>query len=116
MATGPGRTIDVRIGIPDGERTRFSHGQSVSVSFVVSESDSATSVPVDAIHRQGDVDVVFLVENDVARRKTVTLGPREGAWIAVSPPPGESARVAVTGLDQLRDDMKVYAVAAEVGR
>lgn len=117
MATGPGRTIEVRVPIPEGERDRFSHGQSMNVSFVVSESEAATSVPVDAIRREGENNVIFLIENDVAKRKTVTLGPRDGAWIAVLPAPGESARVAVTGLDQLRDGMKVYSVMAEgVGR
>ncbi len=110
LAMGPGRTVEVRISIP--ETGRLSHGQSVDVGFVTAERTDAVLVPTEAVHRGDDGFALFLVSGGRAQRFAVVLGPREDGWVAVTPPPSKDAHVAVSGLDQLHDGASVYAVDA----
>jgi len=112
LATGPGRTIEVRITIPPEKHGGFSHGQSVDVSFIAAEQEIATAVPLDAVVHEAEGPTVFVVEEDIARRKRVSLGLRDRSWIEVSPDLGKDALVAISGQSQLKDGLRVYAVPA----
>ncbi|MFU8895087.1 MAG: efflux RND transporter periplasmic adaptor subunit [Gammaproteobacteria bacterium] len=57
---------------------RLGDGYRVEAKFIVWEREDALTVPASALFRRDDGWAVFLVENDRARLRAVTLGPGSG--------------------------------------
>jgi RND family efflux transporter MFP subunit len=75
-AVDPGsRTVLVRIALPPHASLRS--GMFGRALFAAGESDVLT-VPEDALLERGQVQSVFVVEENVARRRLVSLGARSG--------------------------------------
>ncbi|MEX2303985.1 MAG: efflux RND transporter periplasmic adaptor subunit [Bryobacterales bacterium] len=72
-AVDPGsRTAIVRISLPSLSNLRS--GMFGRASLIAGGSKSALTVPEGAVVRRGQLQSVFVVENDVARRRLVSLG------------------------------------------
>ena len=108
-AKGPGRAVDVHIPLPD-ETSARQVGRSIDVRFVVAEDATATPVPREALVRDEDGWSIFVVDGEVAHRRTVERGVTEGNWVAVRPTLTPGSRVVVTNLDTVRDGTAVYPV------
>jgi hypothetical protein len=87
------------------------HGASVDVAFVLRQEAAAVAVPEAALRSTVDETTIFIVSDDTVEARRVVPGITDRGWVAVTPAPPVGARVAVTNLDVLRDEMKVYAVA-----
>ena len=110
MASGPGRTVEVRIGLPRELRSAARHGASVDVAFVLAREDGAVAVPEAALSSNVSGATIFVVKKDRVHALRIKAGITDEGWVAVMPPPPRDARVAVTNLDVLRDGMKIYPV------
>jgi len=110
LASGPARTVEVRIEVPEKLWESARHGASVDVAFVLAREDSAPAVPEAALHSDVSGAVIFIVQKGHVRAARVKTGITQSGWVAVTPPPPIGAQVAVTNLDMLRDGMKVYPV------
>jgi RND family efflux transporter MFP subunit len=108
VATGPGRTVDVRIALPDAIEVRA--GAAVDARFVLASSEEARAVPNEALVRGEDGQVLFVVEDGHARRVPVRTKLSEGGRTEVLTPLTEGARVVVSNLDQLGNGVRVFAV------
>ena len=86
---------------------RLGHGYRVEASFVLWEGEEVLQLPSSALFRYQDGWAVFLVENEMARRRPVEVGHRSGlkAEILSGLDPGES--VIVHPDDALEDGVQV---------
>lgn len=110
VARGVGRTVQIKIPLPDSTSTSLRNGMSINVSFVVAHEEHAQSVPTTAVRRSGPHSAVYLVEGKRVRRVPVRVGVRNGRWVQVHGKLPHDATVAVTNLDQLSDRSRVYVV------
>jgi RND family efflux transporter MFP subunit len=58
-------------------------GASVDATMIVKQSQDALTVPRLSVVRRGGNDVVFIVDGDHVRQRSVTLGWREADWVEV---------------------------------
>lgn len=110
MASGPGRTVEVRIGLPAELRSAARHGASVDVAFVLAREEDAVAVPEAALSSSVSGATIFIVNKGRVTAMRIKAGITDEGWVAIKPPPPRGARVAVTNLDVLSDGMKVYPV------
>jgi RND family efflux transporter MFP subunit len=111
-------TVKVRIGI-DNKDDRIVPDMGVRVSFLEEkkpvEADArppvGVLVPASALRREGDKDVLFVMKDQKAHRRTVTLGGAFGnsRQVESGVSPGES--VIVDGPPELQDDATVGAAS-----
>jgi RND family efflux transporter MFP subunit len=113
-ADGRGRTFVVRIPLPAGFGVR--HGMSVDVDFILNRASEGMAVPIEAVVRDEDGTAVFLVEDDVVVRHSVTTGIASDGWVALSSSLPSGSRVVVTNLDVLHDGASVYPILVEKAR
>jgi membrane fusion protein, multidrug efflux system len=110
VASGPSRSVEVRVALPEAAREKLRAGAAVDTRFVLAESGSAASVPADAIGGTDSERFLFVIEDGTARRRAIQTGIRAGGRVQIITPIPAGARVAVSGLDQLRDGVPVFAV------
>lgn len=130
LAAGPGRMVEVRVPIEDatvvegreqgvdaegldGAAGRFRHGMSVDVAFVQGETQDSLTVPAGAIHRQGEIEGVFVVRDDQAVWTAITTSVRQGGLVAVEGTLEAGDRVVVGNLDAVKDGLALWPVAVE---
>lgn len=112
VAEGPGRTVEVRVELPEEAGHDLRHGMSVDVAFVRAAVDDAVPVPLRALRERGGETALFVVgEDDRVRRVPVEVKLVEEGWAAVRPAPAPGTRVVVGNLEILEDGRAVYAVA-----
>ncbi|HEY0766549.1 MAG TPA: efflux RND transporter periplasmic adaptor subunit [Steroidobacteraceae bacterium] len=109
-------TVKVRIGL-DVKDARIVPDMGVRVSFLEDKKPAAqlqqrvagVLVPTAAIRREGDHDVVFVLNGRKAQRRTVTLGGTSGdsRQVLAGVSPGEA--VIVDAPAELKDDAAVRA-------
>ena len=109
-------TVKVRVGF-DARDDRILPEMGVRVAFLESASESApvqTSVgsralvvPTAAVQTNGDVGVVYVVNDGAVERRSVKLGTRVAAGQIVLSGLTSGARIAVGDLSQLADGAKV---------
>jgi len=103
-------TVRVRIGFDELD-PRILPDMGVKVAFQGDEAEqrsaSVVKVPRDAVRRDGDRDVVFVVRDGRAERRAVTVGTTDGdaTVVLAGIAPGET--VVVEGPDQLADGDRV---------
>ncbi len=92
----------------DRERWRaLGHGFRVEVRVVIWEGDSVLSVPVTALFRDGDGWALFVAEDGVARRRTVSVGRRSGLAVQITGGLRAGEQVVVSPGDRLADGVAV---------
>ena len=82
-------------------------GQTVTVNVPLGASRDVLSVHKDAVNKNGDQDLVFVVENDVATPRSVTLGEAVGNRFEVLSGLKEGELAVVRGNERLRPNDKV---------
>lgn len=79
--------VNVIVDLPDASTAeaplRLGHGYRVRVRFVEWEDDAALRVPSSALFETDDGWMVFVVEDEQARRRPVEVGHRTGLWAEV---------------------------------
>lgn len=115
MARGLGRTFEVKIRLPASTRSALRNGMSINVSFVIAQEARALTVPAAAVHGRGSESVIFLINGKRVRRIAVKLGVRDGRRVAIHGDLPKRFSVAVSNLDMLGDNTRVYPVPAGEG-
>lgn len=106
MGDAVAKTYRIRIQLPD--ETPLMIGMSVEANIVTREKPGALLVPTAAV-REG---VVFVLDDDRARRRPVTLGIRGTRMTEVTAGLAEGERVAVATAGTLSDGERVRIGAA----
>jgi len=104
-------TVKVRIGF-DVKSPRILPDMGVKVAFIdsgsVTAQQRAVVIPKAAIRHDGDLDVVFVVDNDNrAERRAVKVATTEGDDVKLASGLADGDRVVVEGPAELRDGQKV---------
>lgn len=102
------RTLPVRaiIDNPDG---KLRPGQFMSANLTLRERE-ALVIPEQAVMIRGDDKYVFIAEDGVARRISVSLGSRSPGWVEVSDGLSEDDQVIITGQDRLSSGDRINVV------
>jgi RND family efflux transporter MFP subunit len=101
------RTFPVKVRIPNRDG-RIGVGMLSQVVLPAGESYRATVVPRDAVVRQGDEQVVFLINGDQkVERATVSTGDGVGSWIVVEGPVKPGTKVVTRGNERLQPGQSV---------
>jgi RND family efflux transporter MFP subunit len=111
-------TVKVRIGLESadprvlpemGVRVAFLEGESAAAATPAQTSSAqrALVVPTAAVQSQGEVGVVFVVNDGVVERRSVKLGTKVAGGQIVLSGLTSGARIAVGDLSQLADGAKV---------
>ncbi len=111
LAAGPGRTVEVRIPLPE-KAAALRHGTSVDVRFVMAQMPDAVSVPQRALVETADGPGLFVVQGDRAALRPVTAGLEADGRVAVEPPLDPGTLVVVSHDPRLADGVPIYAVGA----
>ena len=92
---------------PRDRRASLGDGYRVEVRIVVWEKEDAVTVPTSSLFRLGEAWSVFVIEGDVVRRRTVTIGDRneQAAEVLEGLTPGE--RVVAYPGESLTDGARV---------
>jgi membrane fusion protein, multidrug efflux system len=99
-------TVHITVPNPDG---RLEMGMAAEIEIDLGERQ-VLAVPQDAVLRTGDGQErgqVFVVEGDLARRRDVALGARQGDLVEVTGGLSEGDRVVRSGASALRDGQRV---------
>jgi membrane fusion protein (multidrug efflux system) len=99
------RSLAVRALI-DNADGRLRPGQFMSASLTLQQRQSLV-IPEQAVIVRGDNSYVFVVEDGIARRLTVSLGARLPGQVEVTAGLEEGAEVIVTGQDRLSSGERV---------
>ncbi|MBE0452324.1 efflux RND transporter periplasmic adaptor subunit [Roseovarius autotrophicus] len=105
------RAFRTRAVIPNPDST-LPAGMFLSLTLVLAESEHIT-VPEEAIVFQAAQTYVFVAEDDVARRRTVTTGQRRDGVIAITSGLSAGEEVVVRGLARVRDGAPLNIVARD---
>ncbi|MGC4097083.1 MAG: efflux RND transporter periplasmic adaptor subunit [Nitrospira sp.] len=106
------RTVAVRAAIPNSAGT-LRPGLFVTVQLTVGQDTHALLIPEEAEFPRQDKTLVFQVEEQVARLKEVTLGPRERGMVQVRSGLKEGDQVVRTGTHKLRDGIRVSTKSSD---
>lgn len=110
MATGPGRTFEVRIPLPHELTVAPAHGISTRVDFLVAEAAQSIAISEKALTKANGTDAVFVINDERVRAVKVVPGIRDRGLIEVRGDITVGAWVAVSNLDLLQDGVRVFAV------
>lgn len=110
ISAGPGRMYEVRIPLKTDTVKNLSHGQSVNVSFIVSEKKNSFSVPINSVLKDGESEHIFLFKDEKIEKRKVVLGISEKGWVTIDGDIPENSKVVVGNLEALSSGMTVYPV------
>ena len=110
-------TVAVRIGF-DERDDRVLPDMGVKVKFIASETEtverrSTVTIPRQALRRQGEQDVVFVVSNGHAERRAIKVGMADGEIVQVASGVTAGESVIIMGPEDLADGDKVRVEAGE---
>lgn len=102
------RTLPVRAVIdnPDG---KLRPGQFMSANLTLRERE-ALVIPEQAVMIRGSDKYVFVAEDGVARRVSVSLGSRSPGWVEVADGLSREDQVIITGQDRLSSGNRIDVV------
>jgi|GEM_PF-1435715 len=111
------RTAEIEIVPQPGScDIRWLPGMLTRVTFTLDESGNTLAVPAGSITRHADgKSSLFVVEENVARKRMVETGLEGGGWIVISSGLREKERVIVQGFEKLKDGSRVSATAIKPG-
>jgi HlyD family secretion protein len=107
--TGGGVTYRVRLSLGAGKDAQGNvapvplPGMSAVVDLRVREANDTIAIPAAAVVRDEGRDAVWIVVNDIARRRYVTLGAQGEAEVQVLTGLQAGDRIVVRGADRVRD-------------
>lgn len=96
------RTADLWAEVPNAEGT-LRPGMTARMRVLLGRREGVVAVPVEAVVREGNRQVVFVVQDQVARARGVTLGLSDGTRVEVRSGLRVGERVVVAGQEALRD-------------
>ena len=102
------RTFPVKLRLAATD-TEIGAGMIARAALQLGEGASGTLVPKDAIVRQGDDTVVFLVDGNSAAVAPVTVGAAMGVWIEVNGAVSPGDKVITRGNERLFPGQPVHA-------
>jgi HlyD family secretion protein len=94
---------------PAEEWASLGHGYRVQTRIVIERKDGVVKVPVSALFRTGADWTVFVVENDIARLRTVKIGSRNTLDAEIVEGVKDGEIVLVHPSDQVREGTQVAA-------
>lgn len=100
------RTADLRVEVANAEGA-LRPGMTARVRVVLGRREGVVAVPVEAVVRQGNRQVVFVVESQVARAREVRLGLSDGVRVEVRSGLRPGELVVAAGQETLRDGTSV---------
>jgi membrane fusion protein (multidrug efflux system) len=100
------RAVEVRGEFPNTEGT-MQPGMLMTVRLSLAQRVGAMLVPEEAMVPIGLDQFVYVVENDRAVMKKVTIGERLGGFVEVRDGIAQDARVVVGGVQRLRDGIEI---------
>ncbi len=111
VRVGPVLSVDTRTAEVHVEVTNrdglLRPGMTARVRVELGRREGVVTVPVEAVVRQGQRSVVFVVEDGVARARPVALGLSDGVRVEVRSGLRPGERVVVAGQETLRDGVPV---------
>ncbi|KAF0803747.1 RND family efflux transporter MFP subunit [Alcanivorax xiamenensis] len=123
IAVGTLTTLDNRIDTATGTlrlRAEFTNehnelfpNQFVNVRLQLRTLPEAVTIPTDAVQYGSQGTYVFVLEDDKAQLRPITLGPVDGDRIAVSEGLADGELVVLEGMERLRDGREVILVEGD---
>jgi RND family efflux transporter MFP subunit len=101
--------MEVRLSNPNQV---IKSGMYARVSAITQRQSSVVVIPYDAVLKQDDTSVVFIVEGNAAHQRPVQVGLRQANRIAVLKGLQPGDNVVVQGQTDLKDGAKVSAEQA----
>jgi membrane fusion protein (multidrug efflux system) len=108
------RAVRVRAQIPNQDDA-LKPGMFMTVTLSMGKEPNAMVVPEESLLAQGGEQFVFVVNDGKATRTRVTLGERLPGLVQITNGLHPEDKVAVTGLQQLRDGSRVNVTNAQSG-
>lgn len=105
------RTLTVRALIDNAEG-RLRPGQFMSAALTLQEREGLV-IPEQALLLRGDEKYVFVAEDGVARRVSVTIGSRLPGWVEIRDGISLEDRVVITGQDRLSTGDRIRDVSSD---
>ncbi|HET8849812.1 MAG TPA: efflux RND transporter periplasmic adaptor subunit [Marinobacter sp.] len=105
------RTLTVRALIDDAQ-DKLRPGQFMSATLTLQEREGLV-IPEQALLIRGDEKYVFVAEDGVARRVSVTTGSRLPGWVEVREGLTTADRVIITGQDRLSTGDRIRDVSSD---
>ncbi|MBL8015670.1 MAG: efflux RND transporter periplasmic adaptor subunit [Ignavibacteria bacterium] len=106
---GTSRTFEIEILINNKERL-LKPGMNANVVLSEFSMESAVVVPQDLIVDYGDVQYVFVLEGDIARKRELKLGGRNGNQVLIESGLNPGDKLITDGFQSLKDGDKVQVV------
>jgi len=96
--------VEIEIPNPDG---RLKPGMLAEAQLVIERREDVLLVPLAAVIKDPDGQLVFVVEDDIARQRRVTVGPDDGTWVVILDGLAEGELVVVSGQEFLADGVRI---------
>ncbi|GBD28211.1 Macrolide export protein MacA [bacterium HR31] len=109
------RTATVRVQVPNREGL-LRPGMTARLDVTLARRESVLTVPVHAVVSRDGKQVVFVVQDGVARARAVQLGLADGTRVEVVGGLRAGERVVVEGQETLRDGVPVRVLEGPAGR
>ncbi|HLY56838.1 MAG TPA: MdtA/MuxA family multidrug efflux RND transporter periplasmic adaptor subunit [Stellaceae bacterium] len=107
-------TLKVKASFPNEDDSLFPN-QFVNVDLLLDTQHNATLVPQSAVQRGAPGTYVYVVKDDTAAVRPITLGPGNANDIAITKGIAVGEAVVTDGADRLKDGAKVTIPAANGG-
>ena len=102
--------VEMEINNPDGA---LKPGMYARVELVIDHHPKAVLIENEAIRNEGDVTVVFVVNQGVVSRKVINVGVTQGTLVEVTKGLTGAEQVIVEGKELVREGQKVRAEVAK---
>lgn len=99
------KLASVYVSIPDA--AEIGAGESLTGQVSLGSAGSGITIPYAALLDDGGQPFVFVIEQNVAKRRDITVGPKMGNRIAVTSGLKAGELLAIDGVTALEDGMKV---------
>ena len=109
------KTYQLKATLPNVDG-RLKAGMTASIQAVVDVEKDTVVIPVEALLIQQGQQVVYVVEDGLARRRTVTVGLENGTEVSVLAGVNPGEQVVVRGQHYLQEDSQVTVVEGGADR
>jgi RND family efflux transporter MFP subunit len=114
------QTFNVRVAMQAPEGISVLPGMSATVTMTYRRAsilESRTMIPITAVHKQsGGKQVVWVIEKgDIVLARPIKLGTAIGGEIEIVDGLADGDRIAIAGVNQLRDGMQVRDLGTDLG-
>gem|GEM_PF-3750181 len=97
----------------DNDQQKFHPGQIATVKVEINSLNQALLIPVQAVFFEGDQAFVYVIENQLAYKKRIDVGPRNQLHYVVKEGIDPAASIVVKGRDKLSNGKKVHIISKE---